>query len=100
LRFQDERVKKFWEKTLASFKRGKKGDKDKLQRKVDEQQADRASNPIKAERELLEDGAPELEDDDQPSEQDNKPGKFDVLPGLDDVRLKNDISDPSIVLAA
>ena len=120
LRFQNERVKTFWEKTLDSFKKDKPNrnktqsvfdktqsvfDKtksvfDKTKPLIDEAKPEQDSQSSAEAVELLDGDAPMLEDHDPPLEQDIKPGKFDVLPGLDDVRLKNDSDDQQRSLAA
>ena len=79
LRFQNDRVKQFWEKTLDSFKQGSKRNKNKLQPAIEQQQID----PIKGRGGMLESDNSGLNDNALPTEQETKPGKFDVLPGLD-----------------
>ena len=81
LRFQNDRVKKFWEKTLVSFKQGNKPDKNV--KPVKEKQKPQEGEPIESIDQLRKERDP-------PSEQDGKPGKFDVLPGLDDVGFNSD----------
>lgn len=73
LRFQNERVKKFWENVLASFKQDKK-------RNQKEKQSDEANE--RDDQDL----APRAED--SPPAEETPKGKFDVLPGIDDARLE------------
>ena len=97
LRFQDERVKKFWDKTLASFKQEKKRDKNKKQPTV-KKQPEKDRNPSAESGEPLEGDDPSAEDN-QMREPKSEPGKYDVLPGLDDVHLEGSDSSNSLALA-
>lgn len=94
LRFQDERVKTFWEKTLGSFRQNRKRNKNKKQPTVKNRRAEQDSKPEIDDKGLIDDtpksADPVLEDENPAGEEDSEPGKFDVLPGLDDARLKSD----------
>ena len=98
LRFQDERVKAFWEKTLRSFKRDNKQDKNKDQSADQDPQINSSNKPSDEDAAPAQDGSVSPKGGDSAPEQQEKRGKFDVLPGLDDVRLDREQSDLSITL--
>ena len=77
LRFQNERVKAFWEKTLDSFRQEKKRSRKEKKRDATKNQANPKKQPV------TDDLPAEAPLENAPS---GEPGKFDVLPGLDDVR--------------
>ena len=99
LRFQDERVKAFWEKTLRSFKKYKKQGKNKDQSTDQDPQLDSSNKASDKGTVPVQDGSVPPKSGDGVPEQQEKPGKFDVLPGLDDVRLDRKQSDLPITLA-
>jgi len=78
LRFQNERVKAFWEKTLDSFRQEKKRSRKEKKRDATKKQAKPNKEPAAEQSDLPAESPLENE----PS---GEPGKFDVLPGLDDV---------------
>ena len=82
LRFQNERVKKFWEKTLGSFRKGKQQPTHEMKPETSQQQAEQETKQTT-------EGSGSQEDNRFEDQQDREPGKFDVLPGLDDTRVKN-----------
>ncbi len=79
LRFQNDRVKAFWEKTLGSFRQDKRQNRKDKHRSNAKEPTKPKKKPV-AEQESLP-ANPSKEED-----SDGQPGKFDVLPGLDDAR--------------